>query len=157
MKALWIGLLAPALLITACGPGNPSDDDDDMTTIPCSEETRDDDYVAGLLKTGLNNNLETTLDSADPAPPDQGNNVWEVTVREVGGAEMQGCTIDVTPFMPDHGHGTSPQPLVAAGTDTGTYDITQINLFMGGLWEITLDIDCSGTTDTVVYRFCVES
>ncbi len=59
--------------------------------------------------------------------------------------------------MPDHGHGT---PIEAAATPTqnpGEFTVTPVNLFMAGLWEVTLDIDAgAGTTDQVVFAFCVE-
>lgn len=156
-KQTWI-VVACAVATFACGNSNNGDDDDDFTNIPCNEETRDDDYVAGLEKIGLNNLVKAALDDAAPAPPDVGDNEWTVTIRDNGNDSLlDGCTFDaITPWMPDHNHGTSPQPIGSAGASSGEYDISQLNLFMGGLWEITFDVTCQGMQDTFVYTFCVE-
>ena len=151
-------LLAASGTVIAAGCSGGGDDDDDVATVPCAQETRDDDYVAGLEKTGDAGVLRTTLDTADPAPPDVGSNEWTVSVWEVGGTDrVSGCSITATPFMPDHNHGTNPQPAVAELGSSGSYTIAPLNLFMGGLWETTIAMSCgTAGTDTVVYRFCTE-
>lgn len=158
-RSITVLLLSVASTLAVVGCNNGGGDDDDMSSIPCSEETRDDDYVQGLEKDGLSALLRTTLDTADPAPPDIGNNTWTITVLPMGASTaVGGCTITSVPMMPDHGHGTSPQPTITETTTSGEYEVTPINMFMGGLWEIPLDMDCGGSgSDTVVYRFCVES
>ena len=149
--------LAFAALASGCGNPPAGDDDDDFTNVPCDEDTRDDEYVAGLEKIGLSNMLKATLDDASPAPPDVGNNVWTLTVVDNGNdTPLDGCTFDVTPWMPDHNHGTSPAPIAAPAGGAGEYEVSQLNLFMGGLWEVTLEATCTGMTDTLVYTFCLE-
>jgi hypothetical protein len=151
-RFLIVGVLAS---LWACGPDDPNNDPPPGS--PCEQETRDDEFVVGLAKNGLTNALKATLDVASPAPPDQGMNEWTVSVLDPQDNPMDGCTMTVTPFMPDHNHGTSPATAtVSAGANAGEYNLTSINFFMGGLWETTFEINCSGTTDTVVYRFCVE-
>lgn len=116
----------------------------------CDEETRDDEFMVGLSKTG--SALTVSFVSANPAPPALGDNTWTVTLSDPD-ASITGAT----PFMPDHGHGT---PVTAEVTPTGTpgeFTISPVNLFMAGLWEVTIDIITqAGTTDQVVFAFCVE-
>mgnify|MGYP001552691117 CR=1 FL=1 len=104
---------------------------------------------------GKNGVFETKLMASDPAPPDRGNNTWTVAVSDASGPPVTGATIDVKPYMPDHGHGT---PIIATVTDKGdgSYLITPVNLFMVGLWQVTLTIDQAGKSDQVVYDFCIE-
>src|SRR5438876_381044 len=45
----------------------------------------------------------------------------------------------VSPYMPDHQHGTSIAP-VATGQGSGGYQVTPLYLYMSGYWEITLDM-----------------
>ena len=94
-----------------------------------------------------------------PNPVFKGNNVWNLQVVDKNGAPVSGATITVKPFMPDHGHGSSIIPQVAAGSDPGTYDVTLLNLFMPGIWTITILVT-TGTapntvTDQSVFTFCV--
>ena len=79
-----------------------------------------------------------------------------LSVTDMGGAPLD-ATITVTPMMPDHGHGTPVEAVVTPSADTpGEYEISPINLFMAGLWEVTLDLDLSEASDSVVFAFCVE-
>jgi hypothetical protein len=69
----------------------------------------------------------------------------------------------VSPYMPDHGHGTSITP-VATGEGSGDYQVAPLYLFMSGYWEITLsmlappsgaDAGASGPPETVVFKTCI--
>ena len=150
-------VLAGALL-AACGAADQHDDghthDDGGMT--CSDDARSDHYAAGLEKASANGVFKVTLISADPAPPAKGDNTWTVEIHDAGDAPVDGATLTVRPWMPDHGHGTSIEPMVAPGTAAGQYVISNIDLRMPGLWEVTLTIEAGGTTDEVVFAFCVE-
>lgn len=146
-------LLALVPLLLGHGSGGCGGDHDHPGEATCSEETRDDTYVAGLSKTGESGTVTFALD-ADPAPPAKGDNTWTLTITE-GSAPAAG-TLTVTPFMPDHGHGT---PIEVEVTDNGdgTHTATPVNLWMPGLWEVTLDFElAAGGTDSAVYAFCIE-
>lgn len=149
-------ILASCLLFVAsCGDDN---NHNHSSIVPCDQETRDDTYVQGIEKTGLQNLIKTSLDEASPAPPDVStNNQWSITATSVSTATaLTGCTVTVTPWMPDHNHGSVAASVVES-TTPGQYDITQISLFMGGLWEITLDFECADSVeDQVIYKFCTE-
>ena len=60
--------------------------------------------------------------------------------------------------MPQMGHLTNPEPTVTASGSS--YDVTPINFFMDGLWQVTFTLSCpSGNAtleDTVNYHFCIE-
>lgn len=143
---MWSFVAAAA---AACSGGH----DDDGESYNCEAEDRDEDFVAGMEKTGG----ETTfkLVSSTPAPPTRGDNAWIVEIRTA--AAPYGGPVEVTPFMPDHRHGTSIEAVATpvAGTP-GQYDVTPVNLFMPGLWEITVETQPTPTSgDSVVFRFCV--
>ena len=120
----------------------------------CDTETRADDYALGLAKTG--DAYTVTFVNALPAPPTRGDNTWTVKVTDSTGAGMTALAIDTVPFMPDHMHGTTVETRVTETTD-GEYVLTPVNLFMPGLWEVTLDVTSPGATeDSVVFAFCVD-
>lgn len=122
----------------------------------CEAETRDDEFMIGLSKSG--EAVTVTFVAADPAPPIKGDNSWTVALTDGGGQPLADASITtVTPWMPDHDHGTPVEALVEATANPGEFVLAPVNLFMSGLWEVTLDIDAgAGTTDQVVFAFCVE-
>jgi hypothetical protein len=147
--------LAVALLL-ACDSQPGSDDHDHAHETDtgeqsdCEAETRDDEFMIGLSKSGAS--VTVTFVSADPAPPIKGDNTWTVTL-----SDPTASITTVTPFMPDHEHGTAVEAVVSATANPGEFVLTPVNLFMSGLWEVTLDISTqAGTNDQVVFAFCVE-
>jgi hypothetical protein len=141
----------------ALGAGACSDDggDDGGATYNCEAETRDEEYLAGMQKVGAAG-VQVTLVSATPAPPGRDDNTWVIDVAE-GGAPLAGATVKVTPFMPDHRHGTSVAVVVTPDPQTtGRFQLAPINLWMPGLWEITIEVTpAGGMRDSVVFRFCI--
>ena len=145
---LWLSVMG---LVAGC----PSVDDDDGHV--CGDLSRAMTYAAGLEVEGADAALTMILVEAAPAPPDVGDNVWTVEVQDTAGAPVAGCTATVTAFMPDHGHGAAAAPTWSADTAViGQYTVDAIDMFMPGYWELTIDLDCDGTTDSVVYGFCAE-
>jgi hypothetical protein len=147
------GLLV-ATFTAACGTHDPDHDEPD-----CSKVSGADTFVVGLQKIGRDGLLDFKMMSADPAPPARGDNTWVVQVSSmdsgVVGSPVDGASLVVTPFMPAHGHGTSIDVEVNAMTTPGYYELSPVNLWMPGVWETTIRASASGTTDTVIYRFCV--
>ena len=39
----------------------------------------------------------------------------------------------------------------------GQYKLSQINTWMPGYWEITIDAQVGAVHDTVVYKFCIQA
>ncbi len=151
MLALFAGLLA------GC-PASP--DDNPHATVPCDEETRDEDFSADMEKTGDSGLAVFTLNSISPDPSDIGDNDWQFTVRDANdGSPLSGCSLDVRPWMPDHEHGSN-QPQGAEG-DPGVYLVSGVRFIMPGYWENTVTISCSPDdgdewTDSAVFGFCLE-
>lgn len=142
-----------ALWLAACG--HDDGDGPHGEPVDCSTATGADTYVANLSKAGTNG-FEMRLVESQPAPPAKGDNIWTVQLLDDTGAAVDGATLSAVPFMPDHGHGT---PITAETTPMGAdgmYEIAPINLWMPGIWDVTVDIDASGTTDQVVYTFCID-
>jgi hypothetical protein len=153
MRALTTALI---LSLAACGGGMDADDDGEEE-INCAEVTDDDDFVVGLNKIGESNVLQFTIMSGDPAPPIRGDNSWVVEVKAVGGAAIEGASINVTPFMPAHGHGAGKTVEVEAMPAAGQYQLAPVNLWMPGVWETTVDVTSAGGNDQVVFKFCIPS
>ncbi len=153
------GMIAVSLL-ASCGEGDGEVDD----SLPsCEEDTRDDEFVVGIEKTGEAGFTLAILDSL-PAPPAKGDNQWSVELRDASGTLMPGYALEVAPFMPDHGHGTGVTAIVTDDGD-GAYTINPVNFFMPGYWETTITVVDEGPTDSedddididsMVFKFCVE-
>jgi hypothetical protein len=155
-------LAAVVAVVAAWGCSSPSASPSDAGTVDespvigCLNDPRDDTYVQGLAKAGKSGQLQFVLVSSDPAPPAVGNNTWVVKIVDAKGAPVTGATFpSITAFMPDHGHGSQAKP-VATDNGDGTYTITPLYLFMGGLWQITLQAQSGAATDSAVYSFCIQ-
>lgn len=142
--------------VAACGGGNAAPDADEG--LACVEAKRGEDYHVNLEHPGTKGQLDFVLMSAMPAPPGFSDNTWVVQVNAMSagvvGAPAANASLTVTPFMPDHAHGTlrvDVQPM----PDAGQYKLAPITLWMAGLWEITIDATAGAAHDSTVYRFCI--
>lgn len=120
----------------------------------CAAETRDDEFALGLSKSG--SLVTATFVSSDPAPPFKGDNAWVLDFTDAQGMPLADLEMVVTPMMPDHGHGTPVNAVVTATDMAGRYEVTPVNLFMAGYWEITFDVTVAGQQDSLMFGFCVE-
>ncbi len=100
--------------------------------------------------------LELRMLEAEPNPPVVGNNSWLVQLT-YDGAPLTEVEDDilVTPFMPDHGHGT-PTTVSVTETSDGVYRLEPVHLRMAGYWEITLDIDAPAAEHSPSFGVCIE-
>jgi hypothetical protein len=80
---------------------------------------------------------------SDPSPPLRGANRVLYTITDASGAKVDGLALDVVPWMPAHGHGTSVAPTVQA-RGLGVYQIDQVVFFMPGEWELRTTFVASG-------------
>jgi hypothetical protein len=158
--------LAPALISAAlsavgaagCHGGSTGPDADEA--LACMTSGRGDTYAVGLQHTGANAAYIFKMMSAMPAPPGRNLNTWVIQITwEATGAPVTGASLTVTPFMPDHQHGPGAYtPQVMELTTPGQYQISDINTWMPGYWEITLDAVVPGTSpveDSAVFKFCI--
>ncbi|HEY0189690.1 MAG TPA: hypothetical protein VGC42_01115 [Kofleriaceae bacterium] len=153
LKALLLVVLA------SCGGGDSDTMAPDANEVAaCVSSGRGDTYVAGLEKPGTGGLLDFKLMTADPSPPARFLNNWVVQVDAMtNGTPMDGVSMVVTPFMPDHQHGAGAYKVKVAPVDgaSGQYSLTDINTWMPGYWEITIDATAGTMHDTAVYKFCI--
>lgn len=152
MRALVPVVLSFALVPwLACAPGDAEGDAGD------AGGDGFDVFEPGMWKEG--DTWRFTLVAADPSPPDPVNdNTWTVKVSDASNAPVSDLTVWLTPFMPDHDHGTSPPDFAGAPTENdGEYLIGPFALPMPGAWEFTLSAeDGEGSSDEVVFLFHIE-
>lgn len=147
-----LALALPLLLAGACGDDDHSHEEADAGH-DCDQDTRGEDFVAGMEKTG--GGYTFTLVDGQPAPPAKGNNVWTLEVSDPGGP-AEGGEIAVTTFMPDHGHGSPIAPEITE-EEPGRFALDPVNLFMPGLWEITIELSMDGAAQgEAVFQFCID-
>ena len=155
---LTIGLLGALGCATEEAPSSPPTVDageSDSATISCTGDSRNDTYTPNLEKAGASGVYRFTLLSATPAPPIRGTNSWSLRVTDATGAVIQGATIEITPYMPDHGHGPSVKAAATEESDH-SYTVTPLYFFMPGLWQVTFKASVADKSDTAVFTFCVE-
>jgi hypothetical protein len=64
-------------------------------------------------------------------------------------------TIPADPYMPIHGHGGSTAPAITA-QGGGIYTVGNLDFFMGGYWDLYLDLTpAGGTPDLVTFPICI--
>jgi hypothetical protein len=153
-------------VIAGCGGSGSATPDADLVTYNCAADTRVETYTAGDEHMGVGGTIDVKLLSATPAPPARGDNSWviELSAMQGGvvGAPMAGLenNITVTPYMPDHMHGTPILVVVTPVTgQPGQYTLDPVNLWMPGFWETTISVTqgagSDAMTDRVVYKFCL--
>ncbi len=120
----------------------------------CEKDTRKDVYIAGLEK--RNATLVVKVVDATPAPPQKLMNAMTFEVLDAGGQPVDGATVIVTPFMPDHGHGSAVVPVVEP-LGAGKYAVSKLYYAMPGLWRLTVSVQLPGaTSQDVAFQFCIE-
>jgi hypothetical protein len=123
----------------------------------CGDDARATPYADGLRATSKDGAVAVRFVRADPKPPAKGENAFTVAVEDGAGAALADATVAVIPFMPDHGHGASTAPVVAAGATPGTYEVTAVDLFMPGIWQLTFRVTpAGGAAHDVVFTLCVD-
>ncbi len=152
-----LGFLGPlslaALLLGGCGEDHHTLYTDGGT-YNCELEDRDDTFLAGMAKSGTNG-VTVTLVSSTPTPPARGDNTFVLAIEHAT-TPATGAAVEVVPFMPDHRHGSPIPAVVSPGAGPGEYQVTPVNLWMPGLWEITVKtVPAGGTQDLVAFRFCI--
>ena len=152
--SLLVALAAAAAMMAGCGSGQPGTPD--ALDIGCQNDTRAMTYTANMQLQGVSKFLTFVLEQSVPAPPIKGTNTWTLKVLDGSAQPVSDASLTVKPFMPDHGHGTSVVPQVAPAGDA--YTISNLYLFMAGLWQVTITVTTpSGTqNDAAVFSFCVE-
>lgn len=124
--------------------------------VSCTDDPRLDTYAGELDKAGEQGLLSFRFFDLEPAPPAKGSNTFHVQVSDVAGDIMQG-ELRVDLRMPDHGHGTSVEPVVSFDAASAAYTITPLFLFMPGVWRLEFEaVDAAMAIDRSVLHFCIE-
>jgi hypothetical protein len=72
-----------------------------------------------------------------PDPMVRGENVGQLTLTDASGQPAEGVTVEVLPWMPSHGHGTS-QAVEITDQGGGVFITNPLYLFMAGEWQIQM-------------------
>lgn len=141
------------LLLAACSSdtADPVEDED----VDCTMVTDDDTFVVGLEKMGHDGVLAFKLMSATPAPPARYLNTWVLQI-DANGAPLANAEIQATPYMPAHDHVAAIHAVTTALADAGEYQVDRIDFSMHGVWLATIRATAGSTTDSAVFKFCIE-
>jgi hypothetical protein len=153
-----IALLSCVALVAACSSDDSSSSSSSSTTggpsNGCAADNRKDIYTAGLTKPA--GDLQVKLLESKPGPPIKGTNELQIEVMDAGGAPLDGATLTVVPFMPDHGHGSALAP-VTKPLGGGKYSVEKVYLSMSGLWRLTVSVQMpGGAIKEAAFQFCVD-
>ncbi|GMV15646.1 MAG: FixH family protein [Myxococcales bacterium] len=93
--------------------------------------------------------------SPEPNPPKTGENALAISLAGADGAAITGAALQVEPWMPAHGHGTSHEPVVSELGD-GEYRAEKIDFMMPGHWELRIAVTAGETRDGFVVSYEVK-
>lgn len=144
--------LSLVLLGCACGSSTSTDAG---TLVGCESDPRVLAWSDGLSLTSSQSQFHAKLVTASPAPPARGTNQWVLELTTPSGAPLEGATVQVVPFMPDHGHGTSVKAQVQE-LGAGRYQVETLYLFMPGVWRVSVQVSTTTVSDAALFYFCVE-
>jgi len=71
------------------------------------------------------------------------------------GKPVSGATISVVGGMPAHDHGLPTRPRITEELGQGAYRLEGMRFHMSGVWEVSINIEANGKTDTVVIALTV--
>jgi len=75
---------------------------------------------------------------------------WVLHIENAAGDPVIAANIEVTGGMPLHNHGLPTRPRITEELGNGNYRLDGMRFHMAGDWEITINIDVDGKTDTVI-------
>jgi hypothetical protein len=139
------------------GSGSAMVDATNASVCPTWTSTTDplEAYSANLTKTGKSGIFTFVLMDVAPAPPALGTLTWTMKILDANGQPVPDATMPVpTTWMPQHMHSSTATPIAASNGD-GTYTISNLYLYMPGVWQVTVEATAGGTTDSTVFTFCL--
>jgi hypothetical protein len=142
-----------AFALAACS-GEPSAAS--MSTSPVASDCdgRGDDLGTLRLTSGV---LVLSMLEVQPEPPGVGDNAWLVLVTDASGEPVTGLadSLEVTAFMPEHGHGT-PSAVGVEEAEAGEYRLAPVTTFMPGLWRIRVAVNRADDPEAFEFSVCVQ-
>ncbi len=157
LAALAIALAVLSGGVAACSsnsasPG-PEDAGDDTGIVVSCDNPKEETYAANMQQAGASSVFTFVLVSSDPAPPANDNNTWVIRLLDAGGQPVTNATFTAKATMPTMTHGTLPVTITSNGD--GTYTLTPLDFFMGGLWQVAITVTSGSQKDTTSFYFCV--
>jgi len=141
-----------SMLLVGCGADGVSLGDSGTTTaVECGDAWVDD--ISAPTDDGM---WEVVIMEGDPEPPDVGANTWTLEVRDSSGAPTPAANVSMKPWMPDHGHGTTPLILEPTDAGDGTYPFDTFDLFMPGRWDFHVYVGDNDPPAEALFTFCLE-
>ncbi|MDX2052670.1 MAG: FixH family protein [Polyangiaceae bacterium] len=137
--------------ISACS-GSPSA----PGVTDCQADPNLFDFSGRMVAASEQGTFQLRMLELAPEVPTKGDNRWTIELLDTQQAPLENPEIQVTPFMPQHGHGTGVKAVVAKGEVLGTWIVSPVNLWMPGLWEVKLTVSHRGQIDNLVIRACIE-
>lgn len=159
--------LLAALGAIGCGSTSavpPPTPEDDADFVSCAAETRATPYTAGMSETSiagswtvklLKNTYVLNGKSLSEAPA-KGTDTWTIEIDDASGQPTDSVLNGVSPWMPDHQHGTTA--VNGVGIGAGKYTLP-IYFYMAGYWEVTINLSSAGDAgsamDSAMFPICV--
>ncbi len=151
-------LRALALAVPMASFGCSSEHEHSSSAAPQSDcGGRAEALTVGLAK-ATPSGAEFSLRSMVPLEPVQSpgppGNSWSIEVRDASAAPLSGA-LNVTTFMPDHGH--AGPPTIGIESSPGVYDIDELVFPMPALYSVTFALTRAGAEkESVALAVCVE-
>jgi hypothetical protein len=129
-------------------------------SIGCASDPRGEDFTPDLTHKGDMGMLSFVIAGSNFTPPAVANNSWTLKILDASGQPLKDAVLSFPklmrpsdPYMPDHSHGAYP----AAYTNNhdGTYTVTPLYFFMGGIWSTYIQATSGSSTDSTTFTFCV--
>src|SRR5580692_8632643 len=148
-------LAAVTTALVACHGNGETYEDAVEGAADCALHDDVQTYAVGLEVMGEKGLMNFSMMDAMPAPPARNNNTWMVKITATGatgsgsgsgsavaagslvsdigtvGSAVALSAFSATPYMPDHGHGTSIE-VIPTNEGDGMYELTPVNLWMPG-------------------------
>lgn len=158
--------IATALGATSgCSSGSATGDGgtaDPEAAVGCADDPRGEKFMLPMTHKGDSGMLSFVIANANYNPPAVENNSWTIKVLDSNGQPVNDAMLTFPanghpsdPWMPDHSHGALPAK--AKNNMDGTYTITPLYFFMGGIWATYIQAQVGSMTDSTTFMFCVGS
>jgi hypothetical protein len=158
-RAIALLLLVGGAVACSSSSGEPSSSissevNDNAANCPAWKQPLDT-FSANLSRVGTEGAFTFVLMDISPPPPSPGVTTWELKLLDAHGQPVKDATFPtIKTWMPQHMHPSTAQPLPVNNGD-GTYTITNVYLFMVGVWQVTFTAQSGSTTDSAEFTFCI--
>ena len=112
-----------------------------------------DSFDGPFERVGTGGNVVARFARTEPALEFTGYYDWTLELRSSSGDAIGDAVLAADAEMPAHGHGTTPIKLHHE-PGSSSYELREVNLFMEGKWEVTIDVRTDNQKDRLVFRAC---